>query len=203
MSVHNARVILLAGPSGSGKSYVAHRTGLPVLCLDDFYKDGTDPSLPRVNGVADWESPQSWDASAAVAAIAELADRGQTKIPVYDIARSAKVADRLFRLDGAALFIAEGIFAAEIVTACVEAGMVAEAVALRRPRTVTFVRRLVRDLAEHRKPPALLVRRGLRLWSEEARILERQRRLGCRPMSRAVLSRRVAALLTPAWRTQA
>ena len=63
----NARVVLLAGPSGSGKSYVAHRTGLPVLCLDDFYRDGDDPDLPRVDGAVDWESPLAWNAAAIIA----------------------------------------------------------------------------------------------------------------------------------------
>lgn len=33
------RVVLLAGPSGSGKSHLAERSGLPVLRLDDFYKE--------------------------------------------------------------------------------------------------------------------------------------------------------------------
>ena len=50
MSPLPARVILLAGPSGSGKSSLAARAGLPVLALDDFYKDGDDPSLPLLPG---------------------------------------------------------------------------------------------------------------------------------------------------------
>jgi uridine kinase len=46
---------------------------------------------------------------------------------------------------------------------------------------VTFVRRLARDLAEHRKPPIVLLRRGLRLLREDPRVLARQAQLGCRP----------------------
>ena len=42
-----SRVIVLAGPSGAGKSRLAERLGLPVLRLDDFYKSGGDPTLPR------------------------------------------------------------------------------------------------------------------------------------------------------------
>ncbi|MEV5267167.1 uridine kinase, partial [Streptomyces werraensis] len=38
----SARVVLLCGPSGSGKSLVSARSGLPVLRLDDFYKEGDD-----------------------------------------------------------------------------------------------------------------------------------------------------------------
>lgn len=34
------RVVLLAGPSGSGKSPLARASGLPVITLDDFYRDG-------------------------------------------------------------------------------------------------------------------------------------------------------------------
>ncbi len=41
------RVILLAGPSGSGKSTIVRAAGLPMVYLDDFYKSGSDPTLPR------------------------------------------------------------------------------------------------------------------------------------------------------------
>src|SRR5215218_7765365 len=115
VSVQFARVVLLAGPSGSGKSYVARRTGLPVLCLDDFYKDGHDPTLPCAQNQVDWESPASWDAASAVDVISNLAARGQANVPVYDISRSRRVAERTLKLNDHPLFIAEGIFAAEIV----------------------------------------------------------------------------------------
>ena len=54
-----ARVIVLAGPSGAGKSRLAERLRLPVLRLDDFYKNGGDPTLPRIAaganaGLVDW-----------------------------------------------------------------------------------------------------------------------------------------------------
>ena len=42
------RVVLLCGPSGSGKSLLAALSGLPVLRLDDFYKEAGDPTLPLV-----------------------------------------------------------------------------------------------------------------------------------------------------------
>lgn len=92
-----AQVILLAGPSGSGKSYVALRTGLPVLCLDDFYKQADDPTLPRTGGVIDWESPRSWDAAAAVEAIARLAEDGRAEVPVYAIGADRRVGSRDYR----------------------------------------------------------------------------------------------------------
>ena len=39
-----ARVVLIGGASGSGKSRIAEQSGLPVLRLDDFYREGDDPA---------------------------------------------------------------------------------------------------------------------------------------------------------------
>ncbi|MEV0397621.1 uridine kinase family protein [Polymorphospora rubra] len=191
-------VVLLAGPSGSGKSYIARRTGLPVLCLDEFYKEGDDPTLPRTNGAIDWESPDAWDASAAVQTIAQLVRDGKAEVPVYAIGADRRVATRILDLAGSPLFIAEGIFAAEIVSECQRAGLLAGAYALRRPRGATFLRRLVRDLAERRKPPGLLLRRGLALLRAEPRVLRRQTSLGCRPARGGEFVRQIVARIPKA-----
>lgn len=197
-----ARVVLLAGPSGSGKSYVARRTGLPVLNLDDFYKDGDDPTLPRLNGAIDWESPRAWHAQRAVEAIELLATTGRAAVPVYSLSADRAVATRDFDLGGARLFIAEGIFAAQIVRACEERGLLAGAYVLRRVRHVTFARRLLRDLRERRKPPRVLLRRGIALYRSEPTIIDGQVRLGARAASAAFIRRRVAALCSDAVQTQ-
>ena len=191
-----ARVVLLAGPSGSGKSYVARHTGLPVLPLDDFYLNGDDPRLPRGDGPVDWESPTSWDATAAVAAIELLARTGTVEVPHYDISVDRCTGYERLDLADAPLFVAEGIFAAEIVRVCRDHELLADAYALRRPRPVTFVRRLARDLTEHRKPPATLVRRGIALYHAESRVLARQAMLGCRPASAGTVRREIAARVT-------
>ena len=61
-----AKVVVVAGPSGSGKSrlcrLVEDRLGLPTINLDDFYKDGSDPTLPRASigpgqEIIDWDDP--------------------------------------------------------------------------------------------------------------------------------------------------
>src|SRR5689334_22310255 len=113
-----ARVIVIAGPSGSGKSRLTARLGLPALNLDDFYKDGDDPTLPCLDlaggdPVVDWDSPESWHAADAVATISELCAYGEARVPTYDISASARTGTRTLRLDGAHFLVAEGIFAQE------------------------------------------------------------------------------------------
>ena len=45
---------------------------------------------------------------------------------------------------------------------------------------MTFWRRLTRDLREHRKPPLVLVRRGLALLRDQQRVVSHAVRQGCR-----------------------
>ncbi|MGH8833849.1 MAG: uridine kinase family protein [Actinomycetes bacterium] len=198
LSVPLARVVLLAGPSGSGKSYVARRCGLPILSLDDFYKDAGDPTLPRLDGAVNWDSPDAWDAAAAVQAICRLAATGTVDVPIYDISQDRHLGHRSIAVSGRSVFIAEGLFAAEIVADCATRGVLADALCLRRPPMVTFVRRLVRDLREGRKRPSVLIRRGLRLWWAERAVVRRQCALGARPGSRREVEHRIRELATGA-----
>lgn len=191
----SARVVLLCGPSGSGKSLVAARSGLPVLRLDDFYKEGDDPTLPLVEGSSDidWDHPRSWDADVAVAAIAELCATGRTTVPVYDIARSARTGEETLRIGRTPAFVAEGIFAAEIVGRCRELGVLADALCLGRGALTTFRRRFLRDFREGRKPVPFLLRRGWRLMRAERSVLARQTALGAYACGREEALGRLAA----------
>lgn len=184
------RIVLLAGPSGSGKSSLAARIGLPTVCLDDFYKDGDDTSLPHLDlpgpdgqRLADWDDPRAWHAHRAHAALVELALTGTIELPVYDIPTSRTVDTHRLDVADAPLVVAEGIFAAELVDACRDAGILADALCLTLRPGVTFWRRLVRDLRESRKPPLTLVRRGLALLRAEPSIVARQVSLGADPVS--------------------
>jgi uridine kinase len=172
--------VLLCGPSGSGKSLVSARSGLPVLRLDDFYKEGDDPTLPLVAGSSDidWDHPDSWDADVAVAAIVDLCRTGRTDVPVYDISLSARTGTEAVDVGRTPLFIAEGIFAAEVITRCQELGVLADALCLSRGPMRTFRRRFLRDLREGRKSVPFLVRRGWRLMRLERSIVTRQTTLG-------------------------
>jgi len=188
----HARVIVIAGPSGSGKSRLTTRLGLPAINLDDFYKNGDDPTLPTVepeaqvgtpgDPVIDWDAPQSWNADAAVAAVTALCDLGTAQVPIYDISQSRRTGTHTIDLNGSALVVAEGIFAQEIVPQCRELGLLADAVCVTQRPILTFVRRLTRDLRERRKPPLYLVRRGLRLARAQREVVARAAEQGCRVM---------------------
>ncbi|MFI6246728.1 uridine kinase [Streptomyces sp. NPDC051016] len=198
MSIHPpspARVVLLCGPSGSGKSLVAARSGLPVLRLDDFYKEGDDPTLPSVAGSSDidWDHPESWDAEIAVETIGRLCATGSTAVPVYDISLSARTGEETLDIGRTPLFIAEGIFAAEIVERCRELGLLADALCLSRGPVKTFRRRFLRDLREGRKSVPFLLRRGWRLMRAERTIVARQVALGAHPCDRDEALGRMAA----------
>ncbi|QNN53690.1 uridine kinase family protein [Nocardioides mesophilus] len=187
----HAKVIVLAGPSGSGKSRLCRRVGehlgLPTVNLDDYYKSGGDPTLPMLPGAGrpaqpDWDHPDSWLGEEATDALERICRDGGADVPVYDISRDGRIGHRRFELAGAPLLVAEGIFAQEVVAACRARGILADALCVRNHPAVTFWRRLSRDLREHRKPPLLLVRRGLRLMREEPRIVAHAVQVGCAAM---------------------
>jgi uridine kinase len=193
------RIVLLTGPSGSGKSSLAARCGLPTVSLDDFYRDGDDPDLPTCDlGIVDWDHPASWDADRAMATLLQLAHDGIAEVPVYDIPANRQVDRRMLELGAAPLVVAEGIFAAELVDRCRDAGVLADALCLTHRPAVTFWRRLVRDLREGRKPPMTLLRRGLRLLRREPRIVAAQVARGTRPVDGHEAERRIAELATGA-----
>lgn len=180
-----AQVVVLAGPSGAGKSRLAERLGLPILRLDDFYRDGCDPSLPRITsganaGIVDWDHPGSWSHDDALQAIEELCRTGRTEVPIYEIALNGRSGSRSVDLGGRTRFVAEGIFAPEIVAESRRAGLLAAAYCITQHPLLTFWRRLTRDLREHRKPPVVLVRRGLDLLRDQRRVVAHAVELGCR-----------------------
>jgi uridine kinase len=183
-----AQVIVLAGPSGAGKSRLASRLGFPVLRLDDFYKDGNDPTLPVITtganaGLVDWDHPDSWRPQDAVATLEQLCRSGRADVPVYDIAHDGRTGWQTLDLEGSAHFVAEGIFAQDVVADCRRLGLLAAAYCVRQHPLVTYWRRLTRDLREHRKPPLVLVRRGFALLRTQRAVVEDAVAKGCSPVT--------------------
>jgi uridine kinase len=194
------RVVIVAGPSGAGKSRLAahlqDRHGWPIVRLDDFYRDGNDPSLPMLPmGVPDWDNPRSWHAGAAVQALVDLCQDGVVNLPTYDISSSCTVGHSEVTAGPGQLILAEGIFAADIIEALARADVLAAAYCVHAGPWLTFCRRLIRDLAERRKSPWVLWRRGLILCRQEPEIVARHVGLGARSVSAAEAMSAVAALV--------
>ena len=187
------RVILLAGPSGSGKSTLVRGSGIPMVFLDDFYKSGDDPTLPMHPqlGIPDWDHPDSWNRQAALAALDALCREGRAEMPGYDISVNGPTGTRTVEV-GDGPFVAEGVFAPELVEELHRRGQLLDAIVVRRDRWKNLVRRTVRDLREHRKPPVMILRRGVNLYRAEAAVVGHAMGAGCRPLN----AREVRAALT-------
>lgn len=194
-------IILVAGPSGSGKSRLARQLGLPQLRLDDFYYDDTHPALPRTFdehgavGIIDWDHPDSWNCDAAVTALREVLETGRATVPVYEISQNRAVGTQVFDMGDAPAVICEGIFAPELLAPLRAGGVRVDAIWLDRPRLFNFSRRLRRDLTEHRKPPRVLVRRGLALLRQEPRLRRAALGRGFRPMGMKRALTHIAAIM--------
>ena len=194
-----AGVLVIAGPSGSGKSRLARRLhasyGWPLVALDDFYREVDDPGLPMSPlGLPDWDDVRSWDLTAAVDALEELARRGSAQVPVYDISTSRITGHQTLERGGHPVVVAEGIFAADTIAELRDRGLLAQAWCIRNSPWKTFGRRLVRDLAERRKPPLTLWRRGHVLRRAEPGIVAAQSALGATPLTAKEAEQRAATL---------
>lgn len=190
-----ARVVLLAGPSGCGKSHIARASGLPIVALDDFYREADEPGMPRTPaGDVDWEDPASWDAASGLAALEALCADGEIDVPTYSFARSAVVGHHLLHTGGAPVVVAEGIFAAELIAPLRDRELLADALLITVNRWLTFVRRLVRDAREGRKRFPFLVRQGWAKTRAEPSVVAHQRAAGARPVTKAEALARLAEL---------
>ncbi len=180
------RLVLVAGPSGSGKSRVVLASGLPQVRLDDFYHDHDHPGLPQTLGIPDWDDPATWNGEAAVAALAELLATGRTDTPDYSIPESCKVGDKELTIpDDADLVLAEGIFAIKALPLAREAGLDVTGIFIDRPGALVAWYRFRRDLKQKRKPPWVLVRRGLALWRAQGALKRKALAAGFEPVGYA------------------
>ena len=96
-----------------------------------------------------------------------------------------------------AFILAEGLFAGRLVAPLRDEGLLADALCVRQNRTVTAVRRFLRDLAERRKPPHILLRRGAVLWRDEPRVVAQAKAHGARCIAPRDAESELARLAAP------
>lgn len=189
-------LLLIAGPSGSGKSRLtrlAQSSGRGVaLSLDDFYRDVDEPGLPMTSlGIPDWDDAATWNCEHAIDTLRQLLATGEAEVPVYDISQSRRVGSHTVSVGAGEVLVAEGIFASQALAAARESGLAVEAIWLDRRPAANFLRRLGRDLAERRKPPLVLLRRGRALYRAEARLRRQALAAGFQPCSMRTALRRL------------
>lgn len=165
---HGARLVLLAGPSSSGKTTTAHfladtlaAMGHPaqILSTDDFYLGPTRAPL-RPDGGRDLECPQAMDIPALQRCLRDLVLDGACVTPVFDFYRQRPAAQgRSVHLKPGGIAVLEGIHAlnpllSELLPAdhrvmrlyiSVQQEVRNGAEILLRPAQVRLVRRIVRD----------------------------------------------------------
>lgn len=88
----SCRLVMLAGPSASGKTTTAHLlaqalrekgTGAVIISLDDFYRGEYEaPLLP--DGTRDYESVQALNVPEILHCLGELIEHGRCEMPVFD-----------------------------------------------------------------------------------------------------------------------
>src|SRR5699024_6985377 len=103
------------------------------------------------------------------------------QVPTYSISASHRTGMRVVDAGQDPLIVAEGLFASELIAPLAAAGLLADAMVLRRPVPIVFALRLIRDLRESRKPPLTRLRRGAGLARDQREAITRWRNAGMRP----------------------
>jgi uridine kinase len=177
-----AKIIMLTGPSASGKTTTAHRlaeelarqgTPAQVISLDNFFLGAEHyPLLP--DGTRDYESPETLDMPLVNQCLEELCRTGRTEQPVYDFVRECR-AEHTEPVDlQGGVCIVEGIHALNpALTSLVPKGSVYRVYAGLREeysrqgrraistRDIRLCRRMLRDAATRGHNPE----KTLAMWS--------------------------------------
>lgn len=160
------RIILLAGPSASGKTTTANKLketyiekghNAIVISLDDFYKDRED--LPIINGSPNPEVIEALEVEMIHQALESVIETGKANLPSYDFVKGKRL-DKQKQIDvnGDGILIVEGIHALNPlihhdldpnmvfkVYISPHSGFVYNDEELLSRSDVRFIRRLVRD----------------------------------------------------------
>jgi len=153
-------VIGIAGGTGSGKTTVASvildRVGaerITFLPQDAYYRDLADLPLPQ-RATVNFDHPESLETDLLIAHLQQLKRWQPVEVPVYDFTTHERT-DRTTRVEPHPVILVEGIlvFAEPQLRELFDVKLFVDT-----PADVRFIRRLQRDIREHRAPDA----RGIR-----------------------------------------
>ena len=177
------RALLLAGPSGAGKTTTANLIcdrvralgkECIVLSLDDFYLNHTDERYPKNElGEHDYERPEALDLNGVRATLGSITRGEKFTIPKYDFKTSSRVSEKIHPAMPDGCVIIEGLHALNpIISDSLPADKIKKMFVststnindgeerIISGRKVRFVRRLVRDSIFRGADAA----RTLKLW---------------------------------------
>ena len=116
----SVRILLLAGPSASGKTTTARKISAllqqkgmqaPVVSLDDFYRNTADLPL-EADGRPDYETLDALDVPEIQRCFTELVETGASELPRFDFSHKRRAKRRTsIRLGAEGVLIVEGIHA--------------------------------------------------------------------------------------------
>jgi uridine kinase len=161
------RLVMLAGPSSSGKTTTAHLlaealrergTGAEIISLDDFYRgEHQAPLLP--DGSHDYENVEALNVPEILRCLGDLIENGRCNMPVFDFAmRLPYPHRRQVVLEDRQIAVVEGIHALNPllirglpvehirrIYISVKQGIRDESGELLGPNDMRLIRRIVRD----------------------------------------------------------
>ena len=145
-------LIFVAGVSGTGKSRLSEyiHSSMPdcvTISLDDFYHEQGDARIPLKHGRPDWESRRSLDLDAAAKVVHAVVNRQVSTMPVYDMATSHIIGERIIDPSKATCVIVEGVFSFDLFIPQVPRPV--RMLVTSSARTV--YRRVMRDIKEKRR----------------------------------------------------
>ncbi len=188
-----AKIIMLTGPSASGKTTTAHKlaaaltgqgTLAQVISLDNFFKGSEHyPRMP--DGSLDYENPETLDMDMIRQCLQELSQTDKTVLPVYDFIKEER-SDRTEPIDlKGGVCIVEGIHALNpVLTSLVPSGHVYRIYAglreeycwegrrLINTRDIRLCRRTLRDAATRGRSPEQTLAMWDRVLDGETRYIK-------------------------------
>ena len=188
-----AKIIMLTGPSASGKTTTAHKlaaaltemgTSAQVISLDNFFRGSQYyPRMP--DGTLDYEHPDTLDMPLIRQCLQELSQTDKTVLPIYDFVREER-SEQTEAIDLAGgVCIVEGIHALNpMLTSLVPSGHVYRIYAglreeycqegrrLINTQNIRLCRRVLRDAAARGRSPEQTLAMWDRVLDGETRYIK-------------------------------